>query len=400
MARIVITGIGVNSPVGCSFEEVIRNIQLGTKGLGIIQGSFDAELYPSKFGAEVKSNGIPLETTSDVDRKAIFIQESFSELDKKNNFRNRYKASDIMINIGAGIDHFDLKEFVNSKDYENDLWQNHCLRAVDVIREIANKYDIQGGHQVNVSACVASTQAIGNSFRMLQQMPQKAIVSGGFDSMLSPLHYMGFYKLGALSNYNGNAEDACKPFDKNRCGLVIGEGGIAILLEREENAIKSEILAEICGYSSTLDAYQLTDPDPNGTFLAEAAKQAIAEACISPDDIDCVHLHETGTYKNAMAEAKAMELIFGERFKEIPVYSMKGQIGHLIGACGAMEFIGIIYSLKYQKVPITVNFETTDPEVPLNVIKGKELDFPIKYILKLNAAFGGQNTALVIKKYE
>jgi 3-oxoacyl-(acyl-carrier-protein) synthase len=210
---------------------------------------------------------------------------------------------------------------------------------------------------------------------------------------------MGFYKLGALSNHAGNAEDACKPFDKDRKGLVIGEGGIAILLETEATAQKDRILAEIVGYASSLDSYQITDPVPTGEFLAKAALQAIAEAGISPADIDCVHMHETGTVKNALAESAAMKLIFGERLSEIPVYSMKGQVGHLIGACGAIEMIGVVYSILNQKVPHTVNFVTPDPEVPLRVVQNKALDWKINYVLKLNAAFGGQNTALVIKKY-
>ena len=395
---VVITGIGVNSPIGCNLIEAFQNITSGFKGISNIQ-CFNTDSFPSTFGAEVKENGNVLKTSAEVDRKALFINNSFRDLIAANDFLQRYQPDCVTINIGAGIDYFDLESYVSSGDYLAEKWQNHCSRAIDVIKKLANKYNIKGGHFVNVSACVASTQAIGNSFRMLRKAKNKAIITGGFDSMLSHLHFMGFYKLGALSSYNGNAEEACKPFDKNRCGLVIGEGGIALLLETSESARKEDILAEIVGYSSTIDAYQVTDPEPNGTLLAIAAKEAIAEAGISPNDIDCVHLHETGTIKNAMAEAKAMELIFGQRFNTIPVYSMKGQIGHLIGACGGMEFLGILYSIINQKVPPTVNFETPDPEVPLNVIKGNALELNIKYILKLNAAFGGQNTALVIKKH-
>jgi 3-oxoacyl-[acyl-carrier-protein] synthase II len=399
MSRVVITGIGVNSPIGCSLEEALNNIETGFKGISTIR-NFSTECFPCSLGAEVKSAGNVMLTTPDVDRKSIFIQNSIQELIGKNDFLHRYTPSELMINIGAGIDHFDLESYVDSGDYLAERWEGHCKRAIDTIQKIAEKYSIQGGHYVNVSACVASTQAIGNSFRLLRKNGNSAIISGGFDSMLSHLHYMGFYKLGALSEYNGNAEDACKPFDKKRSGLVIGEGGIAILLESVDRAPQEKIIAEIVGYSSTLDAFQVTDPEPNGNALAQAAKNAIADAGILPEDIDCVHMHETGTIKNALAETNALKQIFGNRFKEIPVYSMKGQIGHLIGACGAMEFLGVVYSIKNQKVPPTVNFETPDPEVPLNVIKGVALEMDIKYILKINAAFGGQNTALVIKKYD
>lgn len=362
--------------------------------------NFSTEYFPSNFCAEVKETGRVVKTTPIIDRKALFFKNSFKQLVAKNDFLVRYKPEDIAINVGAGIDYFDLETFVNSGDYLSNKWQSHCSGAVDTVRSLSREYNIRGGYFVNVSACVASTQSIGNSFRLLRKNRNMAIISGGFDSMLSHLHYMGFYVLGALSSYTGNAEDACKPFDKKRCGLVIGEGGIAMLLETAGSAVKNDILAEIAGYSSTLDAYQVTDPEPSGICLARAASDAIAEAGITPDQIDCVHMHGTGTIKNGIAESNAMKLVFGDRYQEIPVYSMKGQIGHLIGACGAMEFLGVIYSLKYQKVPPTVNFETPDPEVLLNVIKGEALNLKINYILKLNAGFGGQNTALVIKRYD
>jgi 3-oxoacyl-[acyl-carrier-protein] synthase II len=211
---------------------------------------------------------------------------------------------------------------------------------------------------------------------------------------------MGFYKLGALSQWEGDPSKSCRPFDKNRSGLVLGEGGVAYLLERAEDADRNSIMAEITGYSSTMDSFKVTDPDPEGRSLARAALDAIDEARVTPDDIDSVHLHGTGTIKNDLAETKAMELIFKERYTEVPSFSFKGQIGHLIGACGAVEILGAIYSLKNQVVPPTINFEQRDPEAPLNIIKEKPLEMTIKNILKLNAGFGGQNTALVIKKYE
>jgi 3-oxoacyl-[acyl-carrier-protein] synthase II len=144
----------------------------------------------------------------------------------------------------------------------------------------------------------------------------------------------------------------------------------------------------------------VTDPHPDGTFLAKAALNAIKQAGITPDEIDCVHAHETGTYRNALAETHALKIIFDERYTEIPVFSLKGQVGHLIGACGALEILGVIDSLLYQRVLPTVNFYDKDPEVPLNVITEKPLNMKINYILKLNAAFGGQNSALVFKRYE
>ncbi len=399
MSKVYITAVGVNSPIGCTYGDCLQAIENGTKGLNHLQ-NIDTTNFPSTFAGEVKHNGQVVKTAAHVDRKEFFIQNAFKQLFAADDFRTKYKPENLFIQLGAGIDYFDLTNYISTKHNLSHHWQQHCTRAYDTARNLAVEYNLRGGFGVNVSACVASSQAIGLAFRMLKDNPERAIITGGFDSMLSHLHYMGFYKLGALSSYQGNAEDSCKPFDKNRCGLVIGEGGIALLLESEANVDPNKILGEIVGYGSTLDSYMVTDPEPNGTSLARAAMQAIEEAGITPNDIDCAHLHETGTLKNAIAESKAMQLIFGERSKDVPVYSMKGQVGHLIGACGAMEMIGVLYSLNNQKVPHTVNFESPDLEVPVRVIQHKPLEIPINYILKLNAAFGGQNTALVIKKVQ
>jgi 3-oxoacyl-[acyl-carrier-protein] synthase II len=144
----------------------------------------------------------------------------------------------------------------------------------------------------------------------------------------------------------------------------------------------------------------VTDPEPEGKILARCALEAIRDAGLSPDDIDSVHVHGTGTLKNEPAETHAMKLIFGNRYSDIPIFSLKGQIGHLIGACGAMEMLGVIHSIQTQKIMPTVNFEHPDPEAHLRVISKKPLEMKINNVLKLNAAFGGQNTAIVMRNYE
>jgi 3-oxoacyl-[acyl-carrier-protein] synthase II len=211
---------------------------------------------------------------------------------------------------------------------------------------------------------------------------------------------MGFQKLGALSAWEGRPEEACRPFDRKRCGLVLGEGAALFALQRADDAPPGSALAEIAGYASTMDAHMVTDPDPAGTGLAAAGRKALDEAGLTPDDIDCVHLHGTGTLKNEPAEAAAMRLLFPDRWRSVPVYSMKGQVGHLIAGCGAMEMVGVLYSLLSGTAPPTVNFREQDPEAPLRVITGEPLSMEIRTVLKLNAAFGGQNTALVVKRHE
>lgn len=396
MNRVVITSLGVVSPIGTGKEEFFHGIEKGTKGISDIT-SYDAKYYPIKLGAEAKENGNVI-ISKEKDRREIFLDKAFEQV-FKDSALNRYEKEKRMLIMGAGIDYFDLPKYVESNDVKNNNWQKYSLNYVKMIDKYSEKNEIKGGTIVNVSACVASSQAMGLSYRILNTGEDKIIITGGIDSMLNHLHFMGFYKLGALSDWDGNPSESCRPFDKDRRGLVLGEGAVLFIFENEKNAIKSNILAEIAGYNSSIDAYMVTDPNPDGEILAKAAMEAIDEAKISPNEIDYVDMHGTGTLKNDIAECNALKIIFGNRFKDVPVFSLKAQVGHLIGGCGALEIAGVIYSIENQVIPATVNYTNPDPNIPLNVLK-EPLKTKVKHVLKLNAAFGGQNTAFVIKKYE
>jgi 3-oxoacyl-[acyl-carrier-protein] synthase II len=397
--RVFITGAGVASPIGCGLAEFYSGLESGEKGTRAIT-CFDAAFFPSAIGGEVKRGGEVLRLPPEQDRKAVFAGMALEELfSGSDGHYSEYAPPDRLMFAGAGIDHFDLKNYIDSGDSARVEWGPHCSHPSAVAAALARRYGIEGGASVNVAACVASTQSIGTAFRALRRVPGRLAVAGGFDSMLGHLHYMGFYKLGALSESPEAPQRACRPFSKNRSGLVIGEGAAFFSLETVPPPGRVP-LAEIAGYASTMDAHTVTDPAPEGRALAAAALAAITEAGLKPDDIDCAHLHETGTYKNALAEASAMRLIFGERYTEVPVFSLKGQTGHLIGACGALETLAVIDSLKNQRVLPTVNYEVPDPDVPLNVVRGGPLKLKVRNVLKLSAAFGGQNAALVFKIYE
>ena len=395
MNRVVITALGVASPIGTGRSEFFSALQSGSRGTGHVR-NFDTRFFPVDFGAEVHAGGEVVASATAIDRKALFLRTALDELYKQPGI-HRYAAADRHLYLGAGIDYFDFPGYVGKSGASS--WTDFSQRASAVVDELAREYDIAGRHCANVAACVASTQALGLALRVLRQADNLAIVSGGFDSMLSHLHYMGFYNLGALSNWQGEAGEACRPFDKRRCGLVIGEGAAAFLLESATRAEPGSILGELAGYASSMDAYMVTDPEPTGRCLADAALAAIRDAGITPDAIDVVDMHGTGTIKNALAEMNAMRLIFPERYREVPVFTLKGQIGHLIGACGAMELLGVIDMLKFQRVLPSINCDEPDPELPLNIVRGEPLPLKIDYVLKLNAAFGGQNTALVIKRH-
>ncbi len=395
MTRVVITGAGVVSPIGTGLEDFFQGLHASSRGVDRIS-SFDTAWFPSALGAEARERGTVIEAEHPDDRKAAFIRKSMEELFRAG-LIERYAPADRVLHLGAGIDYFDFLGYVKKRTGCD--WNEFSQRAHRVAGRLAEEFRLEGGHFVNVSACVASTQAMGLSLRMLRNSEGKAVITGGFDSMLSHLHYMGFYSLGALSEWKGEPSGACRPFDRNRCGLVIGEGAAAYLFEREENADPETILCEVAGYGSTMDAYMVTDPDSRGRQLAHAALLAIHDAGITPDDIDTVDMHGTGTVKNGIAEARAMELVFPERYRKIPVFALKGQIGHLIGACGAVEVLGVIDALRHQRVLPSFNCDDPDPDVPLHIIRHEPLSMRINHILKINAAFGGQNTAMVFRKY-
>jgi 3-oxoacyl-[acyl-carrier-protein] synthase II len=396
MTQVVITGAGVVSPLGSGKAEFFSGLHMGLSGIDHIQ-AFDTRCFPTSLGAEARAGGEVIISETACDRKAMFMGNAMDELYRDSTLAD-YGPYERLLYLGAGIDYFDFPGYVERPAHAH--WNNYSARSNQVVAKLAREYECAAGHGANVSACVASTQAMGWALRKIRSEPDRAIVTGGFDSMLSHLHYMGFYHLGALSDWSGNPAGACRPFDRQRCGLVIGEGAVAYLFESVQRADPERILCEVAGFGSTMDAYRVTDPEPNGSMLAEAAQRAITDAGITPEEIDCLDLHGTGTVKNALAEVRALELVFGERFQEIPAFALKGQIGHLIGACGAMEVMGVIDALRHQRLLPSINCEEPDPELPLNLVRGGPLQLEIRNVLKLSAAFGGQNTALVLRAWE
>ena len=396
---VVITGIGVKSPLGCTVREAMENIGKGTRCVADIE-NLDTKGFSQTAAGEIRSNGKVVKTEPWTDRKAKFLEEAISDLFTESTQTSGYTPEDIALNIGSGVDYVDVETLYKKRQFENPPGEEvpAHYKSVELINQIAAKYNIKGGVNIFTAACAASSQAIGTSYRMIKKGYRRAAITGGSDSMINYVNYIGFQHLGAMAS-GFEAPYACKPFDKNRNGTILGEGAIVLFLENESKAAKKDILAQIVGYGTTMDAYAVTDPDPEATSLANAIEKALEDAGITPDMIDCVHLHGTATPKNAPSEYKALKQVFGSKTESLPVYSLKGQTGHLIGSCGALEMLSAIYSLQHQVVLPTVNFQEQDPEAPLYVIKDKPLEIKIDYLLKLNSSFGGENTALVLKRF-
>ena len=378
---VVITGFGARSPLGCSYEESLETLRAGTPCVGDIQ-NLDTRGYPFTAAGEIRHRGQVVRTDGSVDRKTHFLDQALEELSAKTGFTRRYKPGELMLNIGSGVDHFDIERFIASgASFPDGILRSgtyHQLAAD--MRTLAAKWRFDAGCHLFASACTASAQAIGLSWRLLRRGLAGAVVSGGADAMITHPAFLGFSELGALSTSDEPAPVKCRPCDLHSNGTVLGEASVAMLMEDSARVPDGqEILAEIAGYGCSMDAWSVT---------------------ITPDRIDCIHLHGTGTVKCAPAEYNCLHRIFGERIKEIPAYSMKGQVGHMIGSCTAVEMLGVVYSLQNQTVLPTVNFRTPHPDAPFRMVQGAPLHLPIRYILKMNSAFGGHNTALIIKKWE
>ena len=399
---IVITGIGARSPLGCSFEESMDTLRTGRRCVDDIQ-NLDTTGYSVKAAGEIRHHGEVVRTSGELDRKVYFFEQALEELSAKTNFRQRYRPEELMLNVGGGVDYFDIEGFFSGGNPNpGQILASGCYHRMGAeFRELAGRWHFDAGCHLFASACTASAHAIGLAWRLLRRGLAGAVVAGGADSMISHPSFLGFSALGALSTSPDPSPRKCKPFDKRSSGTVLGEASVAMLMEDAAHVpAGQEILAEIVGYGCSMDAYSVTDPEPSGASAAEAVRAALDEAGLRPDQIDCIHLHGTGTVKCAPAEYNCLQRVFGERIREIPVYSMKGQVGHSIGACTAVEMLGVMYSLQQQVVLPTVNFEIPHPEAPFRVVQGAPLRMPIRYILKMNSAFGGHNTAIIIKKWE
>ena len=399
---VVITGFGARTPLGCSYEESLDSLRTGRRCVDDIR-NLDTTGYPVTAAGEIRRDGEVVRTGPTVDRKLHFLEEALQELSARTGFQARYAPGERMLNIGSGVDYFDVDGFFaagfSSADEILQSGSYHQLAAD--MRVLAARWGFAAGCHIFASACTASAQAIGLSWRILRRHLAGAVVTGGSDSMISHPAFLGFSSLGALSTGTDPAPERCKPCDLRSNGTVLAEATVAMLLEDSANVpAGTDILAEIAGYGCSMDGVSVTDPEPSGAAAAEAVLAALDEAGIGPESIDCIHLHGTGTIKCGPAEYNALQRVFGPRIREIPVYSMKGQVGHAIGSCTAVEMLGAVYSLKHQVVLPTVNFGIPHPQAPFRIVQGAPLRMPIRYILKVNSAFGGHNTALIIRQWE
>jgi 3-oxoacyl-[acyl-carrier-protein] synthase II len=266
---------------------------------------------------------------------------------------------------------------------------------------LASLFNAQGPNLNCLTACAASSQAIGEATEIIRRGDADTMLSGGAHSMIHPFGVTGFNLLTALSTYNQEPTKASRPFDKNRDGFVLGEGAGMVVLEELTRAKQrgASIYGEVIGYGSTADAYRITDIHPEGRGAVSCIRMSLKEAQLNPQEIDYISAHGTSTVVNDRVETMAIKQVLGENSKRVPVSSIKSMIGHLIAAAGSVEAISCLLAIKHNVLPPTVNYETRDPDCDLDYVPNEAREATVKYTLSNSFGFGGQNVSLIFSEY-
>lgn len=418
MMRVVVTSIGIVSPVGIGQEAFWDSLTKGRSGASAVT-LFDVSGFPVQIAAEVKgfddshvAARFP-QAHGMRDRKVLLGLAAAEEA-----IRNADLAPDALYDatsvIGVGLEmlllqdltpyatHPAIAEALASSVLNNG--NRHQLQTpLDRTGQIlGDQLGLFGGRYTNCSACAAGAQAIGEAWQLLREGQADVALAGATDSMINPLGLGGFSLLRVLSNENERPQCACRPFDATREGTVLGEGAAFVILETLDHARnrRADILAEVLGYGSSLDGYRVSDPDPTGQGAIQSMRRALRSAGLTPQAIDCVSAHGTGTPKNDVVETAAIKEVLGKRAYDIPVHAVKSMTGHMIAASGAAEAAAAVMTVATNRIPPTINLLKRDPECDLDYVSEGARTFEGDTVLSNSFGFGGQNATLILGRVE
>jgi len=407
--RVVVTGLGMLTPVGLRVEDTWRNILAGVSGVGMVEG-FDTTDYPTKIWAKVKNLNIedhmPLKDARKMDMFTQYgmvaadeaISDSGLLLDQENLYR-------IGVAVGAGIG--GILTITNNQDKlvaGGPRKVSPFFIPSGIINMVAGqisiKHHLKGPNVSVVTACTTGTHNIGLAGRMIAYGDADVMVCGGAEMTTTPLCLAGFSAVRSLSKRNDEPEKASRPFDKDRDGFVMGEGAGILVLEEYERAKArgAKMYAELVGFGMSADAYHITSPDEDADGASRSMLATLEDAGISPDKVDYINAHGTSTYLNDLNETKAIKRVFKEHAYQLAVSSTKSMTGHLLGAAGAVEAIFSILAIQDQVAPPTINLDHPDEGCDLNYVAHKAEKRKIDYVLSNSLGFGGTNGTLLFKR--
>lgn len=414
LKRVVVTGLGALTPIGNNAQDFWKNLVAGTSGAAPIT-LFDPEKFKTRFACEVKN----FDPADFIDRKDVRKMDRFSHFglvvadEAIANARIDDSSLDhdrIGVIWGSGIGGLDtfLKESIGYAQGDGTPRFNPFFipkMIADITGgHISMKYGFRGPNFTTVSACASATNALIDAYTYIRMGWADAIVAGGSEAAVTEAGIGGFNAMHALSTRNDDPATASRPFDKDRDGFVMGEGGAAIVLEEYEHAVKrgATIYAEFAGGGLSADAHHLTAPHPEGLGAKNVMRYALRDAEMNPDELDYINVHGTSTPLGDIAETKAIKEVFGDHAYKLNISSTKSMTGHLLGAAGAVEAIAAIMSVKDGVVPPTINHFTDDPELDndLNFTFEKAQKREVRAALSNTFGFGGHNASVIFKKFE
>jgi 3-oxoacyl-[acyl-carrier-protein] synthase II len=407
--RVVVTGLGLVTPLGTGVEKTWNGLISGTSGAGRI-ARFDPEGYPSQIAAEVKD----FNPADFIDKKEIKKMDSFIHyavaaaqmaMDDSGYRVSENNRDRIGVYVGSGIGGLQAIE-----EWHKVLLEKGPKRVtpffipMTIINmasgQISIRFGARGPNSCAVTACASGAHSIGDAMRIIQRGEADAMLAGGAESAVTPLAVAGFAASRALSTRNQEPEKASRPFDRERDGFVLGEGAGIILLEEMESARErgARIYAELVGYGMTADAYHMTAPPDDGEGAVRAMRLALTDAGLEPQDIQYINAHATSTMADAI-ETAAIRHLFGDAAARVPVSSTKSMTGHLLGAAGGVEAVFSILTMVHGMIPPTINYESPDPECDLDYVPNKARTQRVDTVLSNSFGFGGTNASLVFQKY-
>ena len=431
--RVVITGMGIVCPLGHDVETVWQAMLAGKSGVAK-NTIFDASTFPTTFDAEIKDYDYTKYTKNpDLhkhgNRGSAFVVGaavqacSQAAIDVETaDPADGIDRSRLGIYLGAGEGSVDNDVFfaaiVEGWDAENNemdwnKWAKAAFGRMSPMRELEQEPNMPAAHiamltaargptRSCLTACAASTQAVGEATMLIRRGDADVMIAGGAHSMIHPLGLTGFNRLTALSTRNDSPQTASRPFAASRDGFILGEGAAILILESLSSAKKrnAEILAEVIGFGSSSDAFRVTDMHDQGRGAIQAITAALTDAGISYKDVDYISTHGTSTTENDSIETKAIKAVFKERAKNTPASSVKSMLGHLIGAAGAAELITCVCAIRDNIAPPTTNLNDPDPELDLDYVPNEPRKMPINIAINESFGFGGQNNVVIVKRYE
>jgi 3-oxoacyl-[acyl-carrier-protein] synthase II len=408
--RVVVTGIGLITPLGTGMHKTWEGICKGTSGIDWIS-SFDPSEYSVQIAGEVKDfNAEDFIERKEIKKMDVFIQFALGAgtmaVEHAGLKISEENADRVGVVVGAGIGGINTLERYHSILLESGQRRVSpffipMLIANLAAGRISMRFGARGPNSCVTTACAAGTHAIGDSFKIIQRGDADAMIAGGSESAITPLTIAGFANMKALSTRNEAPQRASRPFDAERDGFVIAEGAGIVVLEELESALKrgAKIYAEVVGYGLTADAYHMTAPDPEGRGVVNCMRMALRDAGLGPEAVDYINAHGTSTPFNDKHETAAIKQVFGEHAYKLAVSSTKSMTGHLLGAGGGVEAAVCALAVTEGVIPPTTNYESPDPECDLDYVPNHARHVELNTVLSNSFGFGGTNACIVLKKY-